>query len=204
MLQNSIFQIFQTCPSLSGYQTPWAITAQAAGLVSRMLATLNGEFVIRNQIAIHREAVLEEGVVLKPPVVISKGCFLAAHAYVRGGVFLAENVTIGPGGEVKSSFIFQGSALAHFNFVGDSLLGTGVNLEAGAVLANHFNERPDKLIRVVVDGGIVETGSVKFGALVGDGSRIGANAVTSPGTVLLPGSIVGRLQLLDQVAAFGM
>ncbi len=204
MLQNSIFQIFQTCPLLSGYQTPWAITAQAAGLVSRMLATLNGEFVIRNQIAIHREAVLEEGVVLKPPVVISKGCFIAAHAYVRGGVFLAENVTIGPGGEVKSSFIFQNSALAHFNFVGDSLLGANVNLEAGAVLANHFNERTDKLIRVLVDGKIVETGSVKFGALIGDGSRIGANAVTSPGTVLLPGSIVGRLQLLDQVAAFRM
>ena len=203
MLQNSIFQIFQTCPLLAGYQTPWDITAQAAGLVSRMLATLDGDFVIRNQIAIHREAVLEEGVVLKPPAIISKGCFIAAHAYLRGGVFLAENVSIGPGGEVKSSFIFQNSALAHFNFVGDSLIGTDVNLEAGAVLANHFNERPDKTIRVVADGRIVETGVHKFGALVSDGSRIGANAVTVPGTILLPGSIVGRLQLLDQVAAFG-
>ena len=87
--------------------------------------------------------------------------------------------------------------------MGDSLIGADVNLEAGAVLANHFNERADKLIRVLADGKIVETGSVKFGALIGDGSRIGANAVTVPGTVLLPGSIVGRLQLLDQVAAFG-
>ena len=203
MLQNSISEIFQTCPLLSGYQTPWAITAQAAGLVVRLLATLGGNFTIRNQIAIHRDAVIEDGVVLKPPVIISKGCFIAAHAYLRGGVFLAENVTVGPGGEVKSSFIFQGSALAHFNFVGDSLIGADVNLEAGAVLANHFNERADKLIRVLADGKIVETGSVKFGALIGDGSRIGANAVTMPGTVLLPGSIVGRLQLLDQVAAFG-
>lgn len=203
MLQNSISEIFQTCPLLSGYQTPWAITAQAAGLVVRLLATLGGNFTIRNQIAIHRDVVIEDGVVLKPPVIISKGCFIAAHAYLRGGVFLAENVTVGPGGEVKSSFIFQGSALAHFNFVGDSLIGADVNLEAGAVLANHFNERADKLIRVLADGKIVETGSVKFGALIGDGSRIGANAVTVPGTVLLPGSIVGRLQLLDQVAAFG-
>jgi len=202
MLQNSIFQIFKTCPVLADYQTPWAITAQAAGLVSQLLATLGSDYVIRGQVAIHRDCAVEEGVILKPPVILSRGCFVAAHAYLRGGVFIAENVTVGSGSEVKSSFIFQDSALAHFNFVGDSLIGANVNLEAGAVIANHFNERPDKMIRVVVDGRIVETGAVKFGALIGDGCRIGANAVTTPGTVLLPGSIVGRLQLLDQVAAF--
>jgi len=38
----------------------------------------------------------------------------------------------------------------------------------------------------------------KFGALVGDDSRIGANAVTTPGTLLPPRSIVRRLELVDQ------
>jgi NDP-sugar pyrophosphorylase family protein len=138
-------------------------------------------------------------VVLKGPVVVGAGCFLAAHAYLRGGVFVDEGVTIGPGCEVKSSFLFQGATLAHFNFVGDSLVGAGVNLEAGAVIANHYNERSDKDITVRVAGQLIPTGVQKFGALIGDGSRLGANAVTSPGTVLGPGSVVGRLELLEQV-----
>jgi len=64
---------------------------------------------------------------------------VAAHAYLRGGVFLDEDVRVGPSCEVKASFIFRGSALAHLNYAGDSLIGASVNLEAGAVLANHFN-----------------------------------------------------------------
>jgi acetyltransferase-like isoleucine patch superfamily enzyme len=45
---------------------------------------------------------------------------------------------------------------------------------------------------------MIDTGVSKFGALVGDGSRIGANAVIAPGALLERGSIVGRLQLIDQ------
>ena len=134
---------------------------------------------------VHPDAVIEPGAIIKPPMVIGAGCFIAAHAYLRGGVVLGDGVTIGPGAEVKSSLIGPGSVLAHFNFVGDSILGADVNLEAGAVIANHWNERPD-------------TGRVKFGALIGDGCRIGANAVLSPGTILPPGTIVPRLALVDQ------
>ncbi len=200
LLQNSISEIFKTCPLLTAYDTPWAITTQITELILRMIDTLNTDFVIKGQVAVHHECTIEEGVVLKPPVIVSKGCFIAAHAYLRGGVFLGENVTVGPGCEVKSSFIFAGSALAHFNFVGDSLVGSLVNLEAGAIVANHFNERMDKRIFVKLNGAMSDTGVTKFGALIGDGTRIGANAVTTPGTILPPGSIVGRLELVNQLA----
>lgn len=198
-MQNSISRIFKTCPLLTAHDTPWAITTQAVAIIAQMQSSLDSDFIVTNQIAIHHEAVLEEGVVLKPPVIISKGCFVAAHAYLRGGVFLDENVTVGPGCEVKSSFVFAGSALAHFNFVGDSLLGENVNLEAGAILTNHFNERQNKTIWVWQNGQIVNTGVTKFGALIGDRTRIGANAVTSPGTILPPDSVVKRLELVNQV-----
>ena len=119
---------------------------------------------------------------------------------MRGGVLLAERVTIGPSVEVKSSFAFAGARLAHLSFIGDSVIGADVNIEAGAVLANRWNERADKRIFVTVDGRSVDTGLEKFGALVGDRSRIGANAVLSPGTILPPDSIVPRLALVDQKA----
>jgi UDP-N-acetylglucosamine diphosphorylase / glucose-1-phosphate thymidylyltransferase / UDP-N-acetylgalactosamine diphosphorylase / glucosamine-1-phosphate N-acetyltransferase / galactosamine-1-phosphate N-acetyltransferase len=72
------------------------------------------------------------------------------------------------------------------------------------VLANHFNEREDKEIQVVIDNEIVSTQSTKFGSLVGDNSRIGANAVTTPGTILKPKSIVQILELVDQVYKFSL
>ncbi len=194
-----IEQAHAAFPPLSGCNHPWEATSRAAELVREWLHGLGDGYRLRGGAAIHRTATVEAGVTLKGPVVVSAGCFVAAHAYLRGGVFLAEGVIVGPACEVKSSFLFGGTTLAHFNFVGDSLLGAGVNLEAGAVLANHYNERTLKDIFVLADGRILPTGVQKFGALVGDGTRVGANAVTSPGTILPPRSVVKRLELVAQV-----
>ncbi len=73
-----------------------------------------------------------------------------------------------------------------------------MNIEAGAILANHYNERSDDTVYVHQDGLRISTGLHKFGSLVGDGCRIGANAVLSPGTLLRPMTIVHRLQLIEQ------
>lgn len=77
------------------------------------------------------------------------------------------------------------------------MLGHGINLEAGSIVANYRNERDDKEVRVRVDGTLQRTGCDKFGALLGDQCRIGANAVLAPGAVLTPGSVVGRGQVFD-------
>jgi acetyltransferase-like isoleucine patch superfamily enzyme len=99
---------------------------------------------------------------------------------------------------VKSSYLFRGVKLAHFNFVGDSVIGADTNIEAGAVIANHRNEWRDPRIVLVYGPRRIETGATKFGAIIGDRSRIGANAVLAPGTLLPPDSLVPRLALVDQ------
>jgi bifunctional N-acetylglucosamine-1-phosphate-uridyltransferase/glucosamine-1-phosphate-acetyltransferase GlmU-like protein len=119
---------------------------------------------------------------------------------LRGGVLLDEGAVVGPSVEVKTSLLLEGARIAHLSFVGDSILGSGVNIEAGAMIANHRNERADKAIHVRIAGARHPTGVEKFGALVGDRSRIGANAVLAPGTILAPDSIVPRLALVDQDA----
>jgi NDP-sugar pyrophosphorylase family protein len=177
---------------------PWELTRLINAIVAAQLRALPPGFKRNGDVAIHPSATIEEHVILKGPLIISAGCFIAAHAYLRHGVFLDHHVSIGPGCEVKASFIFSHTTLAHFNFAGDSLLGSNVNLEAGAVIANHFNERQDKEIVAFHDHQKISTGVEKFGALIGDGTRIGANAVLSPGTVLPKGSIVRRLELVDQ------
>jgi NDP-sugar pyrophosphorylase family protein len=178
---------------------PWDITGTLPDILLRIISNLNNEFRIRDGIAVHKTAVIESNVTLKPPVIIGQNCFIGSNAYLRGGVYLGESTSIGPGCEIKSSIIFRNSALAHFNFIGDSIIGSQVNFEAGSITANHYNERENKNIYVLHKSKIISTGCTKFGSLVGDGAKIGANAVLSPGTLLLPGSIVKRLELVEQV-----
>ncbi|SET19928.1 MULTISPECIES: LpxA family transferase [unclassified Pseudomonas] len=181
---------------------PWALAAQAPAVVRQLLAELPADqYVIQGEIAIHRTATVEPGALLKPPLIIGAHCFIASGSLLRGGCWLEEHCIIGPGAELKTSFMFSGSKLAHFNFVGDSVLGHGINLEAGSIVANYRNERDDKEVRVRVDGTLQRTGCDKFGALLGDQCRIGANAVLAPGAVLKPGSVVGRGQLFDAEAS---
>lgn len=178
---------------------PWEITQYMASIIFKKIQELNpDDFTVTGGIATHKTAIIEKGAILKEPLIISENCFVASHAYLRGGVFLGKGTRIGPGCEIKSSIIGEFSATAHFNFIGDSLIGDHVNFEAGALIANHYNERSDKSIWIQVNGMRTNTGAIKFGGLVGDHSKIGANAVLSPGTILPHGSVVKRLELLEQ------
>lgn len=177
---------------------PWEVTECLKEIIRVKLKTLDDDYEITDEVAIHKTAVIEVGVMLKSPAIIGPGCVVGAHAYFRDGVFLDHSVRIGPGCEIKNSIIFSGTAVAHFNYVGNSLIGRNVNFEAGSIAANHYNERVDKRISVLYRGKIIDTGVNKFGSLVGDNSRIGANAVLSPGTILEQNSVVKRLELVEQ------
>ncbi|MFA6159748.1 MAG: DapH/DapD/GlmU-related protein [Parcubacteria group bacterium] len=197
-LNNYIKKCYQTLPALADYQQPWEITENSNEIIAIIISNLSQEdYNVDGSIAIHKNAKVESGVVLKDNIVIEKNCFVGAGAYLRGGVYLAEGVKIGTGCEIKSSFIFEKSRIAHFNYIGNSIVGEDVNFEAGSVVANHFNETGED-VALLVDGKKINTGVKKFGALVGDGSRIGANAVLDPGSVLEPGKIIGRLKHFNQ------
>ncbi|QND84343.1 N-acetylglucosamine-1-phosphate uridyltransferase / N-acetyltransferase [Chromobacterium vaccinii] len=194
-----LHSVAQALPWLDAADEPWRWLEGLPDELAALRAAANpDEWVLNGEAMIHRGATLEAGAILKGPVWIGPGCRVAAHAYLRGGVVLCPGSTVGPGCEIKTSIIGPGSRLAHFNFVGDSVLGADVNLEAGSILANHWNERDDKTIRLHVAGKVLLPGLEKLGALLGDGVRVGANAVLSPGTVLGEGAVVPRLGLVDQ------
>ena len=178
---------------------PWLIIQNLESIIFEKIKLLSDDFEINNGIAIHKTAIVEKNAILKAPLIIEENCFVAANACLRNGVFLSKNVKIGMGVEIKSSIISNTSAVAHFNFIGDSIIGENVNFEAGSITANHFNERENKEIFVKIDDNIINTQVVKFGSLIGDYSKIGANAVLSPGTILKKNSVVKRLELIEQI-----
>lgn len=179
-------------------KAPWELTSSAAEIVAAMMSGLDSAWRVNLGVAQHATATIEQGAVVKGPCVLGPRAFVAAGAYLRDGVFCDEDAIIGPHCEIKSSFFLRGAKAAHLTFVGDSVIGPGANIEAGAMVANYRNERTDKRIRIVVDGAVIDCGVDKFGAVIGDGARIGANAVIAPGAVIKKAQIVPRLALVDQ------
>ncbi|WP_339903401.1 DapH/DapD/GlmU-related protein [uncultured Cyclobacterium sp.] len=180
-------------------KAPWEIINELDNLIQDRFSNLSAEYKIEENIAIHKTVTVEKGVTIKGPVIISENCFIGANAYLRGPIFLGKSVKVGPGVEIKQSIIFENSALAHFNYIGNSIIGKNINFEAGSICANHYNERVDKTISVKHNGELMNTGTKKFGSLIGDDTKIGANAVLSPGTILARKSIVKRLALVEQI-----
>src|SRR5256885_5936016 len=188
-------------PFLDPAIEPWKLTTDLSHFVERFAASVDlSGFEKATGVLVHKEATIEQGAMIKPPAIISAACFIASTAYLRG-VVLDRGVTIGPACELKSTIVMAASRIAHLSFVGDSLIGSDVNIEAGVVVANRFNELREQEVTVRVGGRAIRTGAAKFGALIGDHSRVGANAVLSPGTILAPHSVVARLALVDQGAA---
>ncbi len=178
---------------------PWDITNKLKEFLENIISTLDDHYLIKDKVAIHKTAIIEHGAIIKQPAIIGENCYVAAHAYFREGVYLERSVKIGPGCEIKNSIICSETAIAHFNYIGNSIIGRNVNFEAGSIAANHYNERISKKISVLYKTDIIETNTEKFGSLVGDNSRIGANAVLSPGTILEKNTIVKRLELIEQI-----
>lgn len=180
-------------------RNPWEITDFLEEILTTIFENLSNEFIIKGKIAIHRSAEIEVGAILKGTLIISENCRIGSHAYLRGPIFLGKSVNIGPSSEIKQSIILDSTAVAHFNYIGNSIIGRNINFEAGSICANHYNERIDKNISVKYKDKIIGTNTIKFGSLIGDGSRIGANSVLSPGTILEKKSIVKRLELVEQI-----
>jgi len=76
-------------------------------------------------------------------------------------------------------------AAPHKNIVGDSIVGPGVNLGAGADLANYrLDGQAITIPRGDHSGVRLETGRTKFGSVLGANVQIGCHCVLSPGTIV--------------------
>ena len=131
---------------------------------------------------------IEDGVMIKGPAIIGKNCELRHGAYIREHVIVGDGCVVGNSCEIKHSLLFNGCQVPHFNYVGDSILGHKAHLGAGVILSN-VKVVPGNVL-VELDGRRLDTGLRKFGALLGDRTDIGCNAV------LNPGSIIGRNSLV--------
>jgi NDP-sugar pyrophosphorylase family protein len=148
----------------------------------------HGVAYIGEQVFIGEGTVVEDGVMIKGPAIIGRNCELRHNAYLREHVIVGDQCVIGNSCELKNSLLFNHATVPHFNYVGDSILGYKAHLGAGVKVSN-VKLVPGNVL-VEVDGKPTDTGLRKFGALLGDHTDIGCNAVLNPGTIIGRGSVV--------------
>jgi NDP-sugar pyrophosphorylase family protein len=153
-----------------------------------VLGELVGKPFISNTVFVGAGTIVEQGAVLKGPAWIGENCHIRSGCYVRENVIVGDGVVMGNSCEFKNSILFDQAQVPHFNYVGDSILGHKAHIGAGVVLSNfkafHGN------VAVDIEGRRHDTGLRKFGALLGDASDVGCNAVLNPGAILGRGAVV--------------
>jgi bifunctional UDP-N-acetylglucosamine pyrophosphorylase / glucosamine-1-phosphate N-acetyltransferase len=110
---------------------------------------------------------------------IGPGCELGPYARLRPGAELAAGVKVGNFVEIKKSSLGEGSKVNHLSYIGDSEIGTRVNVGAGTITCNY-------------------DGANKHRTVIGDDAFIGSNtALVAPveigaGATIAAGSTVSK------------
>tara|TARA_B100000809_G_C15012892_1_gene485593 strand:- start:197 stop:1051 length:855 start_codon:yes stop_codon:yes gene_type:complete len=125
------------------------------------------------------------GVYVEGKVLIGKNCKIGPNCYLRGSISIGDGCHVGQSVEVKNSIIGHGSSTGHLSYLGDTILGSKVNLGAGTITSNLRHD--GKNHRSMVAGELVDTGRRKFGMIAGDFVHTGIHTAIYPGRKIGPG-----------------
>ena len=178
---------------------PWDfLRANEAWVGSLVESIIDGEAhssaVIEGLINVGEGTRILPGVFIEGNVVIGRNCKIGPNCYIRGNTSIGNGCHIGQSVEIKNTIVLDCSSIGHLSYVGDSVLGEGVNFGAGTTTSNLRHDGSNH--RSTIAGELVDTGRRKFGAIIGDGVHTGINTSIYPGrkmwprTTTLPGAIV--------------
>ncbi len=116
------------------------------------------------------------------PAIIGEEAEIRHCAFIRGKAIVGNGAVVGNSTELKNVILFNKVQVPHYNYVGDSILGYKSHMGAGSITSN---VKSDKKLVVVKNGKEkIETGIKKFGAMLGDEVEVGCGSVLNPGTVV--------------------
>ncbi len=108
---------------------------------------------------------------------VGENCAIGPYARLRPGSKLHNNVHIGNFVEVKNSEIAHGSKANHLSYIGDSTVGSRVNVGAGTITcnydgANKFRTIIEDDVFIGSDTQLIAPVTIKRGSTIGAGSTI--------------------------------
>ncbi|WP_245708110.1 glucose-1-phosphate thymidylyltransferase [Halobacterium jilantaiense] len=186
--------------SVSDVRRPWELLAANESVLRDVDRAIEGEVhpdaECRGAVVVEDGAEIDAGVVVEGPAFVSSGTTIGPNAYVRGRTFFDTNVHVGHSVEIKNSVVLRDADVPHLSYVGDSVVGPDANFGAGTIVANVRHDDAD--VQVAYDGDRVSTGRRKFGAVVGEGAKLGigthlnAGVTVGPDATTHPGEVLTR------------
>jgi bifunctional UDP-N-acetylglucosamine pyrophosphorylase / glucosamine-1-phosphate N-acetyltransferase len=136
--------------------------------------------------------------VIERDVKIGKRCFVGPFAHLREGVELKNDVTAGNFIEIVRTKIGAKTFVKHFSYLGDSSVGSGVNIGAGTITANFDGLRKNKTVikdKVNVGSDTVIVAPVEIGkfAVTGAGAVVTKNIPDKAVVVGVPARILRKI-----------
>lgn len=167
-----------------GKTYPWEVLPEIKDFILKLGKTLDPEEYEYKEgdIWIAKSAKIAPTACINGPAIIGKDTEVRHCAFIRGNAIVGEGCVVGNSTELKNVVIFNCVQVPHYNYVGDAVLGYKSHMGAGSICSN---VKSDKQLVVVKDGEEkIETGLKKFGAMLGDHVEVGCGSVLNPGTVI--------------------
>ncbi len=200
-LISNLYDLTQTIASdiFAGHTYPWEVLPEIGDFILQLGASLSPEEYdkVGEDVWIAKSATVFPSAYIHGPAIIGKEAEVRHCAFIRGNAIVGEGAVVGNSTELKNVILFNKVQVPHYNYVGDSILGYKAHMGAGSITSN---VKSDKLLVIVKDGEKrYETGHKKVGAMIGDNVEVGCGSVLNPGTVIGRNSNVYPLSSVREV-----
>ncbi|MGZ8193665.1 MAG: bifunctional UDP-N-acetylglucosamine diphosphorylase/glucosamine-1-phosphate N-acetyltransferase GlmU [Methylobacter sp.] len=147
--------------------------------------------IIGNDVEILANCIIEDAV-------IGHGSRIGPFARLRPESVLANDVHIGNFVEIKKSSVAEGSKINHLSYIGDTTVGSNVNIGAGTITCNY--DGVNKSRTIIEDGAFIGSDTQLVAPVT-----IGKNATIGAGSTITRDSPENQLTLsrVDQVSVIG-
>ena len=167
-----------------GVTYPWEVLPKISAFILELGATLSEEEYEKRgeNVWVAKSATVAPTAYINGPAIIGKNAEVRHCAFIRGKAVVGENAVVGNSTELKNVILFDNVQVPHYNYVGDSILGYKAHMGAGSITSNVKSDK--KLITIKGPDGNIDTGIKKIGAFLGDNVEIGCGSVLNPGTII--------------------
>jgi bifunctional UDP-N-acetylglucosamine pyrophosphorylase/glucosamine-1-phosphate N-acetyltransferase len=138
------------------------------------------------------DSTIADNVEIKPNSIIEgasleAGCSVGPFVRLRPGAQLGQDVAIGNFVEVKKTTLGRGSKASHLSYLGDAIIGAGVNIGAGTITCNY-------------DGVNKHITEIQDDVFVGSNTALVAPVVVGQGSTIAAGSTITKQIDADSLA----
>ena len=186
MTISKLFDLSHTLAAglLERYTYPWEVLPKISEYIKFTGWSLDDSQYnhIGDDIWIHKSVELPPSICMRGPLIIEEGAKIRHCAFIRGNVIIGKGSVLGNSCEIKNSIMFDNVQAPHYNYIGDSILGYGSHMGAQSLTSNVKSDKKDVVVHG--DDGDIKTSIYKFGAMIGDNTEIGCGSVLNPGTII--------------------